>query len=235
MSLLRFALPLVAATLLTAPLAAQPASRVVAVLGEARIEIAPDQVFVTAGVFNQGKNAREAMDANKRNMADILKVLRESGVAETDMRTAAIAVQPVLTNPGKDARDGERPRVVGYAVSNRITVRLAEPAKVGELLDRLVAAGANQIYDVRFAIADEAKRRDAVRADAIRDARRKAELYAQAAGAKVGRVVAISEIEVPGAATNVLALRSGADAGVPVLPGLQSLSTQLAVTWELEN
>ena len=233
MSVLRFALPFVAATFAAAgPLSAQPAPpRMVSVIGEAKLEIVPDQAFVSAGVTNQGKSAREALDLNKRNMADVIQALRDSGVAEADMRTASVTVQPMLSNQGKD----DRSRVVGYAVSNRITVRIAEPTKLGELLDRLVAAGANQINDVRFTVADESKRRDAVRADAVRDARRKAELYAQAAGARVGRVVTISELDAPSPSPHLLTLRSAGDGGVPILPGMQPLSMQISVTWELEN
>ena len=89
-------------------------------------------------------------------MAEVLRVLQEAGVADTDIRTTGVSVQPLISYP----KDGDRtPRVTGYSVSNQVAVQLTDPAKLGELLDKLVAAGANQISEVRFGFADEAKRR----------------------------------------------------------------------------
>ncbi|NJL08065.1 MAG: SIMPL domain-containing protein [Methylacidiphilales bacterium] len=175
---------------LTGPLAAQPAPRLVTVLGEARLSAAPDRAFVTAGVTTHGKTAREALAANSRTMAEVMGVLQEAGIAATDIRTTAVSVQPLITYP----KDGDRaPRVAGYSVGNHVAMQLTDPAKLGELLDRLVAVGVNQISEVRLGFADEAKRRDAVRTEAVNEARRKAELYAKAAGARLGRVMQLSD------------------------------------------
>jgi uncharacterized protein YggE len=126
---------------------------------------------------------------------------------------------------------------VSYTVSNQLTVRV-EPGKLGSLIDALVAAGANQISEVRFTVADEGKRRDAVRAEAIRDARRKAELYAVAAGARVSRVMQITEVNAPLPPAEPVMLRAAAAPkgfAVPVVPGEQTLHVQVSVTWELDN
>jgi uncharacterized protein YggE len=225
----RLLLALAASLMLTGPLAAQPAPRLVTVLGEAKLTAPPDHVFVTAGVTTQGKTAREALVANSRTVTDVLRALQEAGVAATDTRTAAVSVQPQVSYP----KDGA-PRVTGYAVSNQVTVQLNDPAKLGDLLDKLVAAGANQISEVRFGFDDEAKRRDAVRAEAVNDARRKAELYAAAAGARLGRVMQLSETD--GAPLRpALALRRGTTEAVPIAVGAQSLEVQVSVTWELDN
>lgn len=220
---------LAASLALTGPLAAQPAPRLVTVLGEARLMAVPDRAFVTAGVTTQGKAAREALAANSRTMTEVQRVLQEAGIAATDIQTTGVSVQPQVSYP----KDGAA-RVAGYSVSNQVAVQLTDPTKLGDLLDKLVAAGANQISEVRFGFADEAKRRDAVRAEAVSEARRKAELYANAAGARLGRVMQLSETDVaplrPG-----LALRQGTTEAVPVAPGAQSLEAQVSVTWELEN
>lgn len=214
---------------LTGPLAAQPAPRLVTVLGEATLTAAPDRAYVTAGVSTQGKTAREALAANSRTMAEVLRALQDSGVDAAGIRTIGVSVQPQTSYP----KDGA-PRLTGYAVSNEVAVELTDPAKLGELLDKLVAAGANQLSEVRLGFADEAKRRDAVRAEAVNDARRKAELYATAAGARLARVMQLSEIDAaPGRSAQ--ALRHGITEAVPIAPRAQSLEVQVSVTWELEN
>ncbi|NJL50186.1 MAG: SIMPL domain-containing protein [Blastochloris sp.] len=233
--LARLILAFAAALLLTGPLAAQPAPRLLTVLGEARLEAVADRAFVTAGVTTQGKSARDALAANSRTMTDVLRMLREAGLEDADLRTSTVSVQPVVAYP--TPKDSERtPRITGYTVANQLTARLADPSKLGELLDKLVSAGANQISDIRFGLADEGKLRDAVRADAVADARRKAELYATAAGARLGRVMALSEVDAP-PVPRPLAMRAAApDAmAVPIAPGEQTVKVQISVTWELDN
>ncbi|ALK10074.1 SIMPL domain-containing protein [Blastochloris viridis] len=226
----RLFVAIAASLVLTGPLAAQPAPRLITVIGEAALAAAPDRAFVTAGVTSQGKSARDALTANGRTMAEVLRALDAFGVPASDVSTTEVSVQPLVSSP----KDGDRARrVVGYTVSNEVNVQLTDPAKLGEALDKLVAAGANQISDVRFGFADEAKRRDAVRAAAVNEARRKAELYATAAGARLGRVMALSEVNAA-SPRRALMLHATGDA-VPVAPGTMSLDVQVSVTWELDN
>lgn len=223
---------LAASLMVAGPLAAQPAPRLVTVAGEGTIEAVPDRAFVTAGVTTQAKTAREALAGNARSMAEVLKVLRESGVADPAIRTTSVALHP-LTAP---AREGDRaPRIVGYAAGNQVTVQ-TETAKLGELLDRLVAAGANQISNIRFGLSNEAKVQDLARQEAVRDARRKAELFATAGGARLGRMMSLSEIDASPLPRPPLAMRAAPDAvPVPIAPGEQTVRVNVTVSWELDN
>ncbi|KAA5602250.1 SIMPL domain-containing protein [Blastochloris sulfoviridis] len=231
----RLILALAGSLLLAGPLAAQPAPRLLTVLGEARLEVAPDRAFVTAGVTTQGKSARDALAANSRTMTDVLRMLRDAGLEDADIRTGNVSVQPVVAYPAP--KNSERtPRITGYTVSNQVSVRLADPAKLGEMLDKLVSAGANQVSDIRFGLADEGKLRDSVRADAVKDARRKAELYATAAGTRLGRVMALSEVDAPPLPRPLAMRAAAADAmAVPIAPGEQTVKVQISMTWELDN
>lgn len=231
MVLARLLIAAAASLALAGPLAAQAAPRTVTVLGEASLAAAPDQAFITAGVSTQGKVARDALAANSRAVAEVLRVLQEGGVPAADIRTVGVSVQPLIAFP-KDGNGAAR--VTGYSVSNQVAVRLADPARLGEVLDKLVAAGANQISEVRLGFADEAKRRDAVRAEAVAEARRKAEIFAAAAGARLGRVLQVSEVDDV-APRPARALRAGTTEAVPIAPGTQSLSVQVSVSWELDN
>lgn len=223
---------LAAAALLAGPAHAQPAPRLVTVVAESAVLVAPDGARIGAGVVTQGKTAREALDANSRAVAEAIKALRDSGIADTDIRTAGISLQPVTSYPSRD-EPNRPPRIVGFQAANQLTVRVAQLARLGDLLDRIVGAGINQISDIQFLVSDAESRRDGARGDAVKEARRKAELYAAAAGARLGRVHAIDEAS-EGVQPVQVAMRAGAEA-VPIAPGASRLSVRVTVTWELEN
>jgi uncharacterized protein YggE len=99
------------------------------------------------------------------------------------------------------------------------------------VLDRAIAAGANEMSGIEFVVSEQSKLLDQARDDAIADARRKAELYAKAAGAKLGGVVSISEEgPAPPQPRPMQAVRAGA---VPVAPGEQTLRATVSVSYEL--
>src|SRR5581483_695735 len=178
---------------LVAPAAAQmgdlPPS--VTVTGEATISVAPDRAIVRAGVTSQGRTAREAVTANNKAMAAVLASLKESGIADADVQTSRLSLDALRGN-----RDNAQ-QVTGFQASNRVSVQLRDIAKMGEVLDKLVSAGANTISGIEFVVSDSSKLLDRARAEAIADAKRKAEIYAQAAGVGLGRPVMIAEQGAP--------------------------------------
>jgi len=91
-------------------------------------------------------------------------------------------------------------------------------------------AGANEMSGIEFVVSEQSKLLDQARDDAIADAHRKAELYARAAGAKLGRVVSITEEGSSPPPRPMQAMRAGA---VPVAPGEQTLRAVVTVSYEL--
>src|SRR5207302_7877257 len=83
--------------------------------------------------------------------------------------------------------------IVGYRASNHVTIRLRDVTKVANVIDTLVAAGANDIGGINFMVSQASKLLDEAREQAIADARRKAEIYAKAAGVALGAPLSISE------------------------------------------
>lgn len=211
------------ATIALAP--AHAAERLVTVTGEATVAVAPDAAVIRIGVTSQDKTAREASEANAKQMTAVLAAIKDTGIADRDVQTSRLSLQPQY-DPNKSGTA----RLTGFQATNQVTVRIRDIDKLPVFLDRAIAAGANEMSGIEFVISEQSKLLDRARDDAIADARRKAELYAQAAGSKLGPVVSITE---EGSATPprpIQAMRAGA---VPIAPGEQTLRATVTVSYEL--
>src|SRR5690242_10842800 len=200
------------------------AEKLVTVTGEASIAVAPDMATMRVGVSSQEKTAREASEANARQMTGVLAAIKGAGVAERDVQTSRLSLQPQY-DPNKGT-----PRLTGFQASNQVTIRIRDVDSLPIVLDRAIAAGANEMSGIEFGVSEQSKLLDQARDDAIADARRKAELYAKAAGAKLGRVVSITEEGSSPPPRPMQAMRAGA---VPVAPGEQTLRAVVTVSYEL--
>src|SRR6185503_16958784 len=190
---MRIALAALAVALaLASPLRAQAVDRLVTVGGEATIAVAPDTALIRIGVTSQGKNAREASEANARQITAVLAAIKASGIDDRDIQTSRLSLQPQY-DPNKSGTA----RLTGFQVTNQLTVRIHDIGKLPDILDRAIAAGANEMSGIEFAVSQQSRLLDQARAEAVADARRKAELYAQAAGAKLGRVLQIADESAP--------------------------------------
>ncbi len=170
------------------PILSQPQARVV-VTGEGSVSVAPDYAAITGGVTTRAKTAKEATDANSKLMTAVNAALLDAGIDQKDIQTSRFSVQPVYVSP----QQGGEQKLSGFSVSNQVSVTVRQIAKVGTVLDRLIAAGANDVGNVEFLHSDPSKVLDQAREAAVADARRKAELYARAAGLSLGRVAWITE------------------------------------------
>ena len=208
------------------PLPAQAVERLITVTGHGTVAVAPDTAMIRIGVTSQAKTAHEASAANAQQMTKVLSAIEQSGIAKKDIQTSQLSLQPQY-----DAKNGTN-RLLGFQVTNRITVRIRNIGNLPAILDKAISAGANEMSGIEFLVSGESKLLDEARADAIADARRKAELYAKAAGAKVGKVVAITEQGSSPPPRPFQALRSSGGA-VPVAPGQQMLRATVTVSYEL--
>jgi uncharacterized protein len=224
MSIWRVLLVLLGAALTFAPVHA--AEKTVTVTGEATVGVAPDTAIIRIGVSSQEKTAREAGEANARQMTSVLAAIKTSGIAERDIQTSRLSLQPQY-----DPNKGGTPRLTGFQANNQVTVRIRDIDSLPTVLDRAIGAGANEMSGIEFVVSEQSKLLDQARDDAIVDARRKAELYAKAAGANLGHVVSISEEgPAPPQPRPMQAMRAGA---VPVAPGEQTLRAIVSVSYEL--
>ena len=225
-----FAAAVIAGTLLTTPALAQTAAppSVISVTGEATVSVAPDQAQIEGGVVSEAKTAREASDANNTAMGKVLLALKGAGIDEKDVQTSRLSLQP-QNAPNRTGPSA----IIGYRASNRVTVRLREVTSLAGVIDTLVGAGANEIGGINFMVSQASRHLDEAREQAIADARRKAEIYARAAGVTLGEPLNISEVGSPGPMP-FRRMAAGMVASAPVAQGEETLAVTVTVSWAIK-
>ena len=208
--------------------------RAIDVIGEASVSAPPDFARVTLGVTTTGKDAREATAANAKSVNDLIALIKADGVSAADIQTSNISVSPMFAN-GASASSGG-PKIVGYTVADTVTVTLRDIPRLGAFLDKSVEAGANAVYGIAFGENDPSALLDKARPLAFADAKRKAEIYAAAAGARVGRLMELSEETA--ARPVVFPRRSYAEAATsaaptPIEAGQDKLTVTVTARFEL--
>jgi hypothetical protein len=220
-----------AGALLAAPALAQtdfpPA---ITVSGEATISAPPDLAQVEAGVTSDGKTAREASEANNVTMGKVLLALKAAGIDAKDIQTSRLSLQP-QSAPNRSTPNA----IVGYRASNQVTVRLHDVTKVASTIDLLVGAGANDIGGINFMVSQASKLLDDAREQAVADARRKADIYAKAAGVTLGAPLSISEQGSPGPMFRGKMMAAAPMATTPVAQGEETLSVTVSVSWAIKQ
>jgi uncharacterized protein YggE len=202
----------------------------ISVSGEAHVSVPPDLAEIDAGVTSEAKTAREASEANNAAMGKVLLALKGAGIAEKDFQTSRLSLQPQYAN---QSRPGPNV-VVGYRASNRVTIQLRDVSKVASVIDTLVGAGANEIGGINFMVSEASKLLDDARTRAIADARRKAEIYAKAAGVTLGSPVSISESSgsMP---MRFRRMETAMIAAAPVAQGEETLQVSVNVSWAIRG
>lgn len=204
--------------------------RQVTVIGHGEVKVVPDTAIISIGVETAGKTAKEALNANNTQAADIQKKLTELKIDAKDIQTSGFNIYPTYNNNDQ--------QITGYRVSNTVTVKIRDLTKVSGLLDQVVQAGANSIYGISFTVDNPRALLDQARTQAMQDAKARADLLAKAGGASVGEVQIITEnvgsVPVPIAAYARGALASDTDSSVPVQSGEQTVGIDVQVTYALK-
>lgn len=192
-----FAILMLACTLATPAAAQDKGPPTITIAGEGIVAARPDLATVSVGIVTQARNAQDALAQNSKLTAELIAATRQAGIAQRDLETQRISLHPQYAQPPQGSR--EAPRISGYEARNTLQVRVRDLDKLGALLDRLVTSGANQIGGIALSVAEPRPLLDQARAAAVKDALRKAELFADAAGLSVVRLLALEEAgaEVP--------------------------------------
>jgi len=232
----RYVLPLVAASFLATPALAADiqiaaTGPIVELTVTENVEAEPDIVTVSAGVTTQARTAVEAMRSNAQAMTAVVDRIKQLGVAERDIQTTGINLGAQYDYDQTARRQVFR----GYQASNRVSVKLRQIERTGEVLDALVAAGATDLGGPDWSIDDDTGARAQARRQAMETARARALDYARTAGYSDVRLLEISETIAPQPPMPYLrAVRAeSADASTPVQPGLVQAGVTVQVTYEL--
>jgi uncharacterized protein len=207
-----------------------PEARII-VIGEGSISVPPDYAQITSGVTTRAKTAKDASDANAKGMAAVLATLQSAGIEQKDIQTSRFSVQPVYTSPAPNMEQ----KLTGFSVSNQVSVTIRQIDKVGDILDRLVTAGATDAGNVEFLHADQSRTLDRAREAAIADARRKAELYAHAAGVTLGGVAWVTEDSSAPLFAPKVAMRAAMPGAAPIATGEDILQVRITVGYEIAH
>jgi len=173
-----------------------------------------------------------ALESNSRSMQAVFALLRRLDIAERDVQTSGFSVAPLYR---RDKLSSDANRITGYRVANQVRVRIRDLQRTGTVLDALVKAGSNQVASVSFDIEDPTPALNEARTQAIADARARAELYAGAAGVRVGRVLSISEQSVKLPQPRHVARMATMEAAVPIAAGETEVRASINVVFALEQ
>jgi uncharacterized protein YggE len=215
------------------PASAQTApARTLTIAGTAETHAVPDAALVSTGVVTEGETAAAALKANSAALVKVIDAIRAVGVEPKDMQTSGLSLEARYYRPDKPSAT-DRPRIIGYTAANEVTLRVR---KLGDLLDKVTVAGANRIDGIVFIVSNQEGLLDEARRKAVADAKDKADLYAQAAGFTLGKVMSLTEESVPSPRPMARAMAvSGAAVPVPVEAGEMTLSVRVRVVWSLAD
>jgi uncharacterized protein len=220
------------ATAQTVPGYVASSGTLLSVSAQAEAKRVPDIANLSTGVVTQAADANAAMRANAEQMSKVVAAIKRAGIAERDIQTSGVNL-----NPQYRYAENQPPTITGYEARNTVNITVRDIAELGEILDALVAVGANQINGPSFDVDDKDSAYDEARRAAIDKAQARAEMYAKTLGMQVRRIVSISEgssfgppVPMPMMA---MARMEKAQADTSISPGENTLSVNLDVVFEL--
>lgn len=210
---------------------AEEAPGVISVSGEGRVSATPDMAVIQIGVEENARSAGDALDAVAASMARILETAERQGIAPRDIQTQSINVSARY-----DRNTRPQPVLVGYVAFSSLSIRVRDLDALGGVLDAMVSDGANRMNGLSLTVADAAPLREEARRLAVVDARAKAELFAEAAGVSVGRVLVLSDGSgsVPQPMQR-FAMAEAAAMDMPVAAGEVDIVQTVAMQFEIEQ
>jgi len=230
-----------AAAVIPAAAEAQQAPSITQTIAGTRLDVnatgevtrVPDLAIITAGVVTRSATAGGAIQQAATRMARVREALRQAGIADRDIQTSNISLEPQYTYA-----NNQPPKLNGYAATNQLSIRFRDIENTGKILDALVAQGANQINGPNLTIDKPEAALDEARAKAVAAARARADLYARSLGMRVVRVVSVSEsggsFPIPPPMPMYARAEAAQAADSKIEAGEQKLQVNLAVTFELQ-
>lgn len=216
-----------------------PPMDTITVIGTGSAAGSPDIATLEIGVEIRNEDIAIAFSETNNTIDDVIAAMVEAGVAREDIRTTGLNIyRDMYGNPMSSGMVGEGMPV--YVVSNNIRITIRDIANVADVINAAVASGATNIYGLNFGIDNRATLESQARADAIADARTRAEELASLAGAELGDIVIISEYSggySPFDLMNLAAPRieSGFGGGAAIEPGQLSVTVQVQVTFRINR
>jgi uncharacterized protein len=154
--------------------------------GDAIVHAQPDTAILTVAVVTQSKTAIDAQQQNATKTEAVVRALKAAAGTGAEVKTSGYSLQPMRVY-----RENQPPTITGYEARNTVTLTTSELAKLGNVIDAVAQAGANDITGISFTLRQDRPARDRALLEATQEAMSKAKVIAQALG---GRVVTIAEV-----------------------------------------
>ena len=215
----------------------KPREAVIMVSGEGESAIAPDMAILSLAVVREAETAADAMKESNTAMTAVLDALKGEGIADKDIQTSDFSVNPRYSQEKNSDGGYQSPKIDGYQVSNRLTVKVRDLKKLGAILDKSVTLGVNESGNVQFTNDDPKEAVTAARKQAVDEAIAKARALTEAAGVKLGRIVEMSENfarPMPQPAYRMAMAKEASDA-VPIAGGENSYSVTVNITYAIDQ
>ncbi|HEY9219067.1 MAG TPA: SIMPL domain-containing protein [Phenylobacterium sp.] len=197
-------------------------------------KIAPDMATISLGVLTEAPTAKAAMQANARQMTQVIAALKRAGLEDRDIQTSQLNLSPQYRYV-----ENKPPQLTGYQASNQVTLTVRELSRLGDVVDATVASGANQVQGVSFGLSDPTAAENTAREKAVQALEQKAALYARATGHRVNRLVSLSEgggySVPPPMPMQMMARGEAMDASSKIAPGELKVRIDVTGLYELSR
>jgi uncharacterized protein len=209
-------------------------NRLISLTGHGEIRAVPDMAVINMGVVSSAETARAALDANTKAMTELMANLKAANIDDKDVTTSNFSVNPRM-DYGQNG--GQVPKLVGYDVTNAVTVIVHKIDGLGALLDKAVTSGSNQINGISFSVSNPDAAMDEARKLAVKDATHKAQIYAGAASINLGSIMSLSEsggVAEPQVMFSRAKAMAADSAPVPIAQGSQVIAVDVNISWEIK-
>lgn len=204
--------------------------RQVTVIGSGEVQGVPDTLTTEAGIEFVAGDVTNAMNQTSERQQAVIDALVDAGVDRKDISTTQVSLQPQYGG----TEQGGSSTITGYRAGNTIRVKV-ERDSASQVLAVIVRAGgdATRINGVSYTIEDDSQLVRDARERAFKDAKDRAEQYAQLSGLRLGRVISISEVAGGTPPPTPVGMPRAMAAPPPVEPGQQTVSFSVTAVWEL--
>lgn len=211
-----------------APTTETPPQHSITVSANGKVTVVPDVARVNLGVTIAKPTVKAAREAGAKAMTDIIAAVKGLGVADADIQTTNLSLNPQYGN-------GSTPKIVGYQISEQIQITVRDLDKAGDVVDAAAAKGATDVNGISFELADPVKAQNDARAAAVSAARVSAQAMAGAGTVTLGDVLSITDATPISIPYYNGGMRAGAiaDAATPIQPGTQDLSATVTVIFSI--
>jgi uncharacterized protein YggE len=210
----------------------------VTVTGHGQVSLAPDTAFVTVGIATTGKTVAEAQRQNRLVMNKVVERVRALPIEHERIQTASFTVSPQYKPPPKRSEPlTEPPEIIGYVITNMVTVEVRNLDKVGPVIEESLAAGANTFHGLQWALRDEQQAKLGALKQAAAKAREKAVALSETLKVKLTRLLTASEEShvvrpTPKTARTMMAM-DGGGGDTPVFAGEIRVDATVSLTYEI--